>query len=271
MTDRQKGIIPAFTEVWHNYNSRFCGRHILQNMMSRFKVDYLTKQFWPVANSSNLQEFLEAMEAIMATSEAAYPYLIRIPLESWTVHTFDTICKTNHNTNNVVEAFNSWLNKFHALLMLTLMERVRQKFMKRIHDRIPCKHSMACITNTRDNVENYVDNYLKKAAYMKTYSNKIHAIPDENIWPEDQFETVLPPVKRSNVTHPTYNPTIFILIHVAVKVSLGEWTNINWYFGFHQLERGIQFQGMQPITCQLNLSHKGRQVYGSIRLLGNVV
>ncbi|KAK2654448.1 hypothetical protein Ddye_014304 [Dipteronia dyeriana] len=130
MTDCQKGTIPTLAEVWPNYNSRFCGRHILQNMMSRFKVDYLTIQFWHAANSSNLPEFLEAMEAIKATSEAAHLYLTRIPLESWTIHKFDTICKTDHNTNSVVEAFNSWLNKFRTLPMLTLMEKVRQKIMK---------------------------------------------------------------------------------------------------------------------------------------------
>ncbi|KAI9169388.1 hypothetical protein LWI28_011559 [Acer negundo] len=61
---------------------------------------------------------------------------------------------------------------------------------------IPCKHAMVCITKTRDNVENYVDDYLKEAAYLKTFSNKIHAILDENLWPEGQFETVLPPIKR---------------------------------------------------------------------------
>ncbi|KAK2654449.1 hypothetical protein Ddye_014305 [Dipteronia dyeriana] len=32
---------------------------------------------------------------------------------------------------------------------------------------IPCKHAMACITKTRDNVENYMDDYLKKVAYLK--------------------------------------------------------------------------------------------------------
>ncbi|KAK4842104.1 hypothetical protein QYF36_015773 [Acer negundo] len=80
------------------------------------------------------------MDAIKATSEAAYLYLTRIPLESWTVHKFDNICKTDHITNNVVEAFNSWLNKFRTLPMLTLMERVRQKLMKRINDRLLALH-----------------------------------------------------------------------------------------------------------------------------------
>ena len=34
--------------------------------------------------------------------------------------------------------------------------------------------------------------------------------------------------RNNNATHLTYNPTIFIPIHVTVEVSLGKWTNINW-------------------------------------------
>ncbi|KAK3211693.1 hypothetical protein Dsin_016399 [Dipteronia sinensis] len=61
---------------------------------------------------------------------------------------------------------------------------------------------MACITKTRDNVENYMDDYLKKTAYLKTYSNEIHEIPDENLCPKGQFEIVLPPVKRGRAGRP---------------------------------------------------------------------
>ncbi|TXG66487.1 hypothetical protein EZV62_007762 [Acer yangbiense] len=61
---------------------------------------------------------------------------------------------------------------------------------------VPCKHVMACITKKRDNVEDCMDDYLKKATYLKTYSNNIHAIPDENLWPNGEFEIVLQPVKR---------------------------------------------------------------------------
>ncbi|TXG69601.1 hypothetical protein EZV62_004536 [Acer yangbiense] len=73
--------------------------------------------------------------------------------EYWTVHAFDTITKTNHNTNNVVEAFNGWLNKYRAQPLLTMMEN----------------HDMACITRMRQNVEDYVHEYLKKPAYLKTF------------------------------------------------------------------------------------------------------
>ncbi|KAK4835153.1 hypothetical protein QYF36_006018 [Acer negundo] len=115
--EKNLGSCVKLMTIRHNPNPQ------IPASFQRFKVDYLTEQFWPAANSSNLPEFLKAMDAIKATSEAAYLYLTQIPLESWTFHKFDTICKTDHITNSIVEAFNSWLNKFRTLPMLTLMER----------------------------------------------------------------------------------------------------------------------------------------------------
>ncbi|TXG60945.1 hypothetical protein EZV62_012308 [Acer yangbiense] len=234
----------------------------------RFKLDYLRDIFWPAATSSNKVAFLKAMDEIKQTSPEAHAYLSNISVETWAVHAFDSVCKSEHNTNNVVEAFNGWMNKHRALPMLTMMERVRRKFMKRIQDRyeaailwesnippvtnqklqkaqqkwryldplrcgedefevvdgnrrfvveldkctcqcgiwvisgVPCMHAMACITKKRDNVEDYVHDYLKKPTYLRTYSNNFHAIPDENLWPNGNFKTVLPPIKKRGVGRP---------------------------------------------------------------------
>ncbi|KAK4842471.1 hypothetical protein QYF36_022230 [Acer negundo] len=75
------------------------------------------------------------MNEIKQTSLEAHAYLNEIPLETWAAYAFDTICKTDHNINNVVEAFNGWMNKHRTLPMLTMMETVRKKFMKRILSR----------------------------------------------------------------------------------------------------------------------------------------
>ncbi|KAL5740629.1 hypothetical protein ACOSQ2_029809 [Xanthoceras sorbifolium] len=61
---------------------------------------------------------------------------------------------------------------------------------------------MACITKIRIDVENYVHDYLKKPAYLRTYSHYIHAIPDESLWPEVESETILPPKKRRRAGRP---------------------------------------------------------------------
>ncbi|KAL5749534.1 hypothetical protein ACOSP7_024137 [Xanthoceras sorbifolium] len=238
------------------------------NKLYKFKVDYLRDMFWPAARSSNAVDFEIAMGKIRETSVPAYDYLMQIPKHQWSVHEFDQECKSDHNTNNVVEAFNGWLSKLRALPMLTMMENIRRKIMKRIHRRyeaalkwetnippaitrqmqkaqqkgryldplqcgewefevvdgerrfvvnldsktcecglwavsgIPCRHALACILKRRDAVEGYVHDYLKKPCYLKTYSHAMHPIPDEHLWPNVEFATVLPPLKRRRPGRP---------------------------------------------------------------------
>ncbi|KAL5763814.1 hypothetical protein ACOSQ2_016408 [Xanthoceras sorbifolium] len=54
---------------------------------------------------------------------------------------------------------------------------------------IPCRHG-------------YVHDYLKKPCYLKTYSHAMHPIPDEHLWPNVEFATVLPPLKRRRPGRP---------------------------------------------------------------------
>ncbi|KAL5775628.1 hypothetical protein ACOSP7_013185 [Xanthoceras sorbifolium] len=67
---------------------------------------------------------------------------------------------------------------------------------------IPCKHALACISKKREPVETYVYHYLKKPSYLKTYCHLIHPIPDERMWPQMKFETVLLPLKRRETGRP---------------------------------------------------------------------
>ena len=43
---------------------------------------------------------------------------------------------------------------------------------------------------------------MKKDAYLKTYSHMMHPIPDEHSWPDVQYGTVLPPVKKKRASRP---------------------------------------------------------------------
>ncbi|KAL5779074.1 hypothetical protein ACOSQ2_009811 [Xanthoceras sorbifolium] len=61
---------------------------------------------------------------------------------------------------------------------------------------IPCKHALAVIIGKRLHVEDYVDQYLTRDAYVRTYSHVIHPIPSEDQWPESTEGVVMPPQKR---------------------------------------------------------------------------
>ncbi|KAL5850686.1 hypothetical protein ACOSQ4_008699 [Xanthoceras sorbifolium] len=67
---------------------------------------------------------------------------------------------------------------------------------------IPCKHALAMIIGKRLHVEDYVDQYLTRDAYVRTYSHVIHPIPSEDQWPESTEGVVMPPQKRRLLGRP---------------------------------------------------------------------
>ena len=54
--------------------------------------------------------------------QAAYDYLIKIPIYTWARHAFDERVKSEHITNNLTESFNSWLGDLRAKPILSLSE-----------------------------------------------------------------------------------------------------------------------------------------------------
>ncbi|KAK3183252.1 hypothetical protein Dsin_030538 [Dipteronia sinensis] len=153
--------------------------------MNHYKIEYSRDMFWPAAKSSNKARFLENMVKIRECSENAHKYLMDIPLQQWTVHEFDTERKTDHNTNNIVEAFNGWLNKYQTFSILTMLESVRRKFTKvsMIDMRQHSNGSPTSHPRKRDTIEDYVHKHMKKDVYLKTYSHLMLPIPDEHPWP----------------------------------------------------------------------------------------
>ncbi|KAK2649057.1 hypothetical protein Ddye_016546 [Dipteronia dyeriana] len=112
--------------------------------------------------------FLKAMDKIQQTFLEAHAYLSNISLETWAVHAFDSECKSEHNTNNAVEAFNGWMTKRRTLPMLIMMETVRRKFMKQIQDR------KEAAMHWESNIPPTINQKLQKAQQKKIYLDPIH-------------------------------------------------------------------------------------------------
>ncbi|KAK3221869.1 hypothetical protein Dsin_008894 [Dipteronia sinensis] len=203
------------------------------------------------------------MSQIKAVDLAAYSWLLGIPSKHWSRHGFEESIKVDHVTNNITESFNNWVNPFRGMPVLSLLEQIRRKQMRRIkkrHDQclqwattlppaihkrledikkearhiipiwagedeyevkdisrhyivklishhcecglwqisaLPCKHDVACVNTWRKDLNEYVHPYLKKEAYLRTYSFMIHPIPDESTWSEVEADNeVQPPVKK---------------------------------------------------------------------------
>ncbi|KAL5784528.1 hypothetical protein ACOSQ2_006920 [Xanthoceras sorbifolium] len=136
ISDRQKGVLDAVELFWPRSTNRFCVRHIIANMQSKWKGQLNGIYMWDAANKSNKVDFLEEIEKLKTVCVDAYNYVMRIPLHSWCMHAFDTNVKSAHTTNNITESFNGWVDELRALPALHLMEAIRRKLMKRSHNRL---------------------------------------------------------------------------------------------------------------------------------------
>ncbi|RYR39995.1 hypothetical protein Ahy_A09g045642 [Arachis hypogaea] len=81
----------------------------------------------------------------------------------------------------------------------TYIEQYRRKFQL---SGIPCAHAMTCIRKMCFNVDTYVSDYYKKAAYISCYQHVVFPINGPNLWDRTQFEDVLPPTYRKPIGRP---------------------------------------------------------------------
>ncbi|XP_027071866.1 uncharacterized protein [Coffea arabica] len=117
MSDRQKGLNVAYEEVVPIASGRHCCRHICNNFKAQF----------PGHN--------EAMASIKELNIEAWKYLDKISKPTWYRYTFNTGLKCDHVTNNCTESFNAWIGELRGKPILTLVDGLRNKFMKKMHKR----------------------------------------------------------------------------------------------------------------------------------------
>lgn len=64
MSDRQKGIGPALEAFQPNHRVRHYAKHILDNVVRNYKVDYIKDVFWSAVKQPNRPLFIEKMNVI---------------------------------------------------------------------------------------------------------------------------------------------------------------------------------------------------------------
>ncbi|WOL06035.1 hypothetical protein Cni_G14767 [Canna indica] len=58
---------------------------------------------------------------------------------------------------------------------------------------IPCNHAISCIVWLKEYSDNYVNNYYKNEAYLKTYEFLMEPLTVKDTWPQVEGPRVLPP------------------------------------------------------------------------------
>ena len=86
---------------------------------------------WQVAASNTKVGFYRVMDEIKRISKDAHAYLEKLDPNTWCRGWFNTHAKSGLLHNNTCESFNSWIKKYRDQTILTMLEEIRCKLMRR--------------------------------------------------------------------------------------------------------------------------------------------
>ena len=91
----------------------------------------LKDKLWAAASAYTEPDFMREMEELKGISKDAYDYLAKIDPTSWSRAWFSTFPKCDLLVNNISECFNSYILKVRDQPIITMLESIRKKLMKR--------------------------------------------------------------------------------------------------------------------------------------------
>ncbi|KAK3223223.1 hypothetical protein Dsin_010260 [Dipteronia sinensis] len=94
-----------------------------QAALGSLKEDH-ARCYGMMRQSINLWDHNEAMTAIKKLDVKAFQWFSDIDTKVWCAHAWDIEVKCDHATNNLSEAFNSWIGKLRNQPVLTLLENL---------------------------------------------------------------------------------------------------------------------------------------------------
>ncbi|XP_021758656.1 uncharacterized protein LOC110723618 [Chenopodium quinoa] len=137
ISDRQKGVDLALTQIWPEADRRYCCRHLSRNYKKAFPGPLMYILFWRACNATSFFTFRKAMERLKkGGGDEVMKWFADLGEQSrWTKHKFDPNVCNDSNTSNFVESFNSTLGIDRCRPILTLLEGIRRVCMVRLATR----------------------------------------------------------------------------------------------------------------------------------------
>ncbi|CAL2265336.1 unnamed protein product [Prunus armeniaca] len=97
---------------------------------------------------------------------------------------------------------------------------------------LPCLHACAAVSRFHGNPEDYVHDFYKKDAYLRTYRDMIHPLPSQDLWPKSGLLPLKPPLYHKQPGRPKKskkkahdepkkksNPNKLQRYHIVIKCS----------------------------------------------------
>ncbi|KAF3644025.1 putative magnesium protoporphyrin IX methyltransferase, chloroplastic-like [Capsicum annuum] len=168
---------------------------------------------WAVTKVEN--QFIRRWFIELLKNEGHQLSIISNMQKMWCKRYFEEHCKCNVVDNNMAESFNAWVLPARFKTIITMLEKIRVKMMKRIGvvlivdivsrsgscrvwqlRGIPCPHSIIALHHKEYEPINFTDTCYHKDTYLSTYAHFIQPMNNMKIWPTSNNPTVKPPKIR---------------------------------------------------------------------------
>ena len=129
---------------------QFCVRHLYENYRDiGHRGHALKDKLWVAVASYIEAEFHKEMDELKHISQDAYNYLSKINPSSWSKAWFNSFTKCDLLVNNLCECFNAYILNARNLSIISILEMIRKKLMKRYQTK-------------RDDIHTITDSFLSK-------------------------------------------------------------------------------------------------------------
>ncbi|XP_061349601.1 uncharacterized protein LOC133294860 [Gastrolobium bilobum] len=134
ISDMQKGLVQTFEDLLPYTEHRFCLKHLNENFKKHWKGKHYQDMLWQAAHATTVCQFEKVMKKLEKTEDGkAYQYLKRLKPSSWTKSHFSFKAKTDVLVNNISECFNAYILQERELPIISLIEGIQTKLMKRLY------------------------------------------------------------------------------------------------------------------------------------------
>ncbi|XP_026417584.1 uncharacterized protein LOC113313073 [Papaver somniferum] len=135
ISDRQKGLIPALEIVFPSNSTRFCFRHMYENVKTKHKGIHMKTLAWGASKSYRDKYHKRCMTLMEKHNKNAHQWFEDVPTIQWDISTFDHTSKCEHVTNNFSEYFNSCALEVRCKPIHRILEGLNLKMMILMFDR----------------------------------------------------------------------------------------------------------------------------------------
>ncbi|KAL0370942.1 UNVERIFIED_CONTAM: hypothetical protein Sangu_0412300 [Sesamum angustifolium] len=135
MSDKQKGLIQAFEEVFPGCDHRFCVRHLHNNFKNAgYRGLAFKTALWNAARACTVGEWKMRMQEMKKISESAHDWFNDKPAVQWSRSHFSETSQCDMLLNNVCETFNYCIIDAREKPILTMLEWIREYIMRRMQE-----------------------------------------------------------------------------------------------------------------------------------------